>query len=310
MALRSLSPSRLAAVGLVLAGAMAATTGGAAAQFYEPYDDPYPRAYVYRYGEVYDGYYGRRLVPPRVVNRIAARDYGLVRVDRTIRTGSSQVIDGVGADGSRLRLIFDARTGAFLDRIVLKPAKQRERVARIDPRSDDKPVQRLVPSPPERPAALKPPAEASAPATIIPPAPAAPARAEPPQPAAPAAPAQASAPATVIPPAPAAPARAEPPQPAAPAAPAQASAPATTVPASPAAPDADAAPAEPKKPRVVYPSPIPAPPEPERAAPLAKAPEPEIPVPAVGELPPVQIQDLAPTAPKPETPAIPVAPME
>jgi len=75
-------------------------------------------------------------------------------------------------------------------------------------------------------------------------------------------------------------------------------------------PDADAAPAEPKKPRVVYPSPIPAPPEPERAAPLAKAPEPEIPVPAVGELPPVQIQDLAPAAPKPETPAIPVAPME
>lgn len=278
MALRSLSPSRLAAVGLVLAGAMAATTGGAAAQFYEPYDDPYPRAYVYRYGEVYDGYYGRRLVPPRVVNRIAARDYGLVRVDRTIRTGSSQVIDGVGADGSRLRLIFDARTGAFLDRIVLKPAKQRERVARIDPR-DAKPVQRLVPRPPERPAALKPPAEASAPATVIPPAPAAPARAEPPQPAAPAAPAQASAPAS-------------------------------TVPASPAVPDADAAPAEPKKPRVVYPSPIPAPPEPERAAPLAKAPEPEIPVPAVGELPPVQIQDLAPTAPKPETPAIPVAPME
>lgn len=312
MALRSLIPSRLAAAGLVVAGALVGTAGGAAAQYYDYYDAPAPRAYGYSYGDEYDGYYGRRMAPPRVVTRIRAQDFGMVRVDRTVRTATSQVIDGIGVDGSRIRLIFDTRSGAFVDRIVLKPAPApRERVARIDPRNDEKPVKRLVPRPPERPAALKPPAEASAPATTPIPSPAAPPRVETPKPA-PAAPTEASAPATTAVPSPAAPPPVETPKPA-PAAPVEASAPATT-PATPpatAAPGADTSPAlEIKKPRVVYPSPIQEQSAAEPAAPVAKAAEPAIPTPSVVDLPPVQTQDIAPAVPKPESPAVPVAPME
>lgn len=282
MPLRSLAPSRLAVTGFVLAGAMAGSLTGASAQYYEPYEDAYPRSYGYRYSEPYDGYYGQRLAPPRVVRRIDARAFGLVRVDRAIRAGSSQVVDGVGVDGSRVRLIFDARSGAFVDRIVLAPAP-RQRVARIDPDLADRPTTRLVPRPPERPAALKPPAQAKAPATEQPASPVLPPRAEPEKPA-PSQPAEASAPATTMPPA----------TPAPDASPADATQPETGA----------------KRPRVVYPSPIQENRSSESSPPLARADEPVIPVPPVVDLPPVQIQDLAPAKPAAETPAVPVTPME
>jgi len=91
-----------------------------------------------------------------------------------VRTGSALIVDGLAANGSRVRLVIDRFNGELIDRIVLQPP----RTVRLDPREDERPApKKLTPRPPERPAALKPaqpPAEASAPATVAPPSPAAP----------------------------------------------------------------------------------------------------------------------------------------
>lgn len=287
MASVSSARSRIALIGLAMAGALVGTTGGAAAQYY--YDDDYD--YAPRSG--YYGY-GYRYAPPpaplsaRAVARIAIREYGLAQVERTVRTGSSYVVDGQAANGRRTRLIFDLYSGDLVQRVNLQ-APERERVrprapevARIEP--DARPAQpRLLPLPPERPASLKGPAQASAPAQVIPPSPAAP------------------------------PAAPEPEKPAVPPPPVEASAPATEAPASPAAPAAPTpgptAPSGEEKPRLVNPNDVRGTEEPDRQPPLAKASPSGISVAPV-ELPPIQIPDAAPSAPKPETPAVPVAPLE
>ncbi|MDP3603542.1 MAG: hypothetical protein Q8R85_20465, partial [Bosea sp. (in: a-proteobacteria)] len=148
------------------------------------------------------------------------------------------------------------------------------------------------------------------PATVIPPAPAAPPKTEP----APAqerkAPASASAPATQTPPPPAAPPRAEP-APPAPKPPAEAAAPATSMPTAPTAPAAPtpgttdpATGAE--KPRLVNPTDVRGSETGERTPPLARSDNPGIPA----QLPPVQPQDSTSAQPRPETPAVPVVPMD
>ena len=164
-----------------LAGlAIAATTLAAASPALAQIDD-YGGGYAY-YGRGYERDYGyeRRYdyaplppapIPQRTIGRVAAREFGLARVDRTLATRSSYVVDGTGRDGARVRLILDRYSGELIDRIVLGAPM---RSARLDPQIE-RPAQRLIPRPPPRPAELKPPAEASAPATVAPPSPAAPA---------------------------------------------------------------------------------------------------------------------------------------
>lgn len=165
--------------GLAILAAMAGASGPALAQL-DDYGGGYAR---YGYGYDYDDDYGprndyapRRVspIPPRGIERIAVQEFGLREVQRTVRTRSAIVVDGVAANGSRVRLIIDRFNGELIDRIVLQPP----RTVRLDPREEERQApKKLTPRPPERPAALKPtqpPAEASAPATVAPPSPAAP----------------------------------------------------------------------------------------------------------------------------------------
>ena len=287
MADRSTAPGRIALMGLVVAGAMAGMAGAASAQYYYYGYDPYP---AYRYGYRYDYGYAPRppaVVPrapapvsPYAVNRIAARDYGLVRIERSIRRDDTYVVDGVTARGQRMRLVLDAYAGELIRRVPLRgqvvPAPD---VIRADPREEHAvPRQRLTPQPPERPAELKPPAEASAPATTSVPSPAAPPVQEPVKPVE---------------------------QP-----PAEASAPATTAPPQPAKPQEPShGPTNPEtgadKPRLVNPSDVRGTDAAERKPPLSSpAPTAEAP-----SIPPVQHVDPTPSTPKPETPIAPVAPL-
>lgn len=290
MAIRSTTPRRQALMGLAVAGALAGTAGPAAAQYYG-YDDD---VIVYRYGYRDDGYrdFGFRYrpaprapvaLPARSVSRIALRDFGLVQVERTLRSGESYIVDGQAANGRRARLILDAYSGDLIDRIALPPAhRTTPEVARADPREIEQPARpRLVPRPPERPAALKPPAQATAPATVIPPAPAAaPPRApEPETPAEPAPPVSASAPATTLP----------------------APAPAEVAPA----PEAAREPA----PKLVNPEDVRGTEGTDRLPPLAKALSGSGSADPAG-MPPVQTEDPAPSVPKAETPIAPVTPLE
>ncbi|UZF95402.1 hypothetical protein [Bosea sp. NBC_00550] len=317
MANRSSAPGRIALMGLVVAGALAGTAGAAGAQYYYYDEDPYP---AYGYGYRYDyGYAPRppRAVPrapaavsPYTVNRIAARNYGLVRIDRSIRRDDTYVVDGITAGGQRQRLVLDAYAGELIRRIPLRgqsvPAPD---VARVDPREEHvAPRPRLAPQPPERPAELKPPAEASAPATVSPPSPAAPPVPEPAKPVE-RPPAEASAPATVSPPSPAAPPVPEPAKPAE-KPPAEASAPATVAPppvVRPPQPSPGATNPETgaDKPRLVNPSDVRGTEDGERKPPLSTA----APAPEALSMPPVQHVDPTPTTPKPETPIAPVAPL-
>lgn len=166
--------------GLAVLAVMAGTSAPAVAQL-DDYGGGYAR---YGYGYEYDDDYAPRYdyaprrarpVPPRAIERTAIQEFGLREVQRTIRTGSAIIVDGVAANGSRLRLIIDRFSGELIDRVVLQAPP---RAVRLDPREEERPVQKkLTPRPPERPAALKPvlpPAEASAPATAVPASPAAP----------------------------------------------------------------------------------------------------------------------------------------
>ena len=143
MADRSTAPGRIALMGLVVAGAMAGMAGAASAQYYY-YDDgydPYP-AYGYGYGYRYDYGYAPRppavvprapaAVSPYSVNGIAARRYGLVRIERSIRRDDTYIVDGVTAGGQRQRLILDAYAGELIRRIPLRgqPAPSVARAAR------------------------------------------------------------------------------------------------------------------------------------------------------------------------------------
>lgn len=279
MAFRSPAPKRATLMGLAVAGALTGTAGSAAAQYYLYEDDaPY---IAQRFGYRYAVPRPPAPIPPRAAGRIAARDFGLTQVDRTVRTASAYIVDGRTRSGARVRLILDPYSGELLDEIVLQsPPRAAPRVARIDPREEARPPQpRLTPRPPERPPALKPPGQATAPATVIPPSPAAPPRTDP-APAVEKPPAAASAPATESPPAPATSAAPTP----------GPSDPATSV----------------EKPRLVNPSDVRGTETTEREPPLARSEQPGIPA----QLPPVQTQDATPAAPKPETPAVPVAPLE
>lgn len=286
MADRSTAPGRIALMGLVVAGAMAGMAGAASAQYYY-YDgyDPYP---AYGYGYRYD--YGYAPRPPAVVPRapaaispysvsgIAARRYGLVRIERSIRRDDTYIVDGVAPNGQRQRLVLDAYAGELIRRIPLR-GQAAPSVARADPREEHAaPRQRLVPQPPERPAEFKGPAEASAPATSVPPSPAAPPAPEPVKPAE-TAPAEASAPATTVPPQPARPAEPSP---------------GATNPETGA-----------DKPKLVNPSDVRNTEGTERKPPLSTA----APAAEASSIPPVQSIDPTPSAPKPETPIAPVAPM-
>ncbi len=322
MADRSTAPGRIALMGLVVAGAMAGMAGAASAQYY--YDDdgyaPYP-AYGYGYGYRYDYGYAPRppmavprapaAVSPYSVNGIAARRYGLIRIERSIRRDDTYIVDGVTPNGQRQRLILDAYAGDLIRRIPLR-SQPAPSVARADPREEHaQPRQRLVPRPPERPPEFKGPAEASAPATTAPPSPAAPPAPEPVQPAE-KPPAEASAPATTSPPSPpspAAPPASEAVKPAEPG-PVEASAPATITPPQPARP-AEPSPGatQPEtgadKPRLVNPSDVRNTEGTDRQPPLATA----RPAPEASPIPPVQHVDPTPSTPRPETPIAPVAPM-
>lgn len=304
MVLRSTAPTRTALMGLAVAGALAGSADSASAQYYLDDEAPYlEQRFGYGYGYRYVAPRPPAPIPQRAISRIAARDLGLAQVDRTIATGSAYVVDGRTRSGARVRLILDPYSGQELDRIVLQTApRQTPRVARVEPREEAKPrPQRLTPQPPERPPVLKPPGQASAPATATPP------RTEPaPAPAKP--PAEASAPATATPPSPAAPPRVEPAP--APKPPAEASAPATQIPPAPAAPAAPSPGSTgpvsgAEKPRLVNPTDVRGTEGGERTPPLART-EPGIPA----QLPPVQPQDSSSARPKPETPAVPVTPME
>lgn len=318
MADRSTAPGRIALMGLVVAGAMAGMAGAASAQYYY-YDDGYDPYPAYGYGYRYDYGYAPRppVAVPRApaavsaysVNGIAARRYGLVRIERSIRRNDTYIVDGVTAGGQRQRLILDAYAGDLIRRIPLRGQPAAPSVARADPREEHAPArQRLVPQPPERPAELKGPAEASAPATTVMPSPAAPPAPEAVQPAE-TPPAEASAPATTSPPSPAAPPAPEPAKPAE-TAPAEASAPATAVPPQPAKP-AEPSPGttDPEtgadKPKLVNPSDVRNTEGTDRKPPLSTA----APAPEAPAIPPVQQNDPTPSTPKPETPIAPVAPM-
>ncbi len=311
MAIRSTATRRSTLMGVAVAGALAGATGSASAQYYLYDDAPYLEQ-RFGYGYRYLAPRPPAPIPQRALGRIAARDYGLTRVDRTIATGSAYVVDGRTRSGARVRLILDPYSGQVLDEIVLQaPPRTAPRVARTDPRDEVRPrAPRLAPQPPERPAPLKPPGQATAPATVIPPSPATPPKTEP----APAqerkAPASASAPATQTPPPPAAPPRAEPAPPAA-KPPAEAAAPATSMPPAPTAPPAPTpgttAPATgAEKPRLVNPTDVRGSETGERTPPLARSDSPGIPA----QLPPVQPQDSTSAQPRPETPAVPVVPMD
>lgn len=190
MANRSTAPGRIALMGLVVAGALAGTAATAGAQYYY-YDDGYDPYPSYGYGYRYDYGYAPRppVAIPRAapapaslyeINRIAARDYGLVRIERSIRRDDAYVVDGETASGQRLRLILDAYAGDLIRRVPLRSRSAAPHIVRADPRQDQvAPHSRLVPQPPERPAELKPPAEASAPATPSPPSSAKPAEPSP-----------------------------------------------------------------------------------------------------------------------------------
>lgn len=279
-------PTRGALIGLAFAGALGAASP-AAAQYYV-YDEVesygyggpvYGRGYGYGYRDYYDA-----PRPPRRVARVSARDYGLAEIERTLRSRGSTIVDGRRADGARVRLIFDSYSGALVDRIILRgPGQQQPRVARVDPRDDERTAPRIVPRPPERPATLKPPGQASAPATVVPPSPAAPARPAAPERPVERPPAAASAPATIAPA-----------NPAVPAAP-------TPGPVNPAT-GAD-------KPVLVNPQDVRGTDAPERKPPLAQADQPAITVAPV-QLPPVQIEDMTTAKPRPETPAVPVTPLD
>ncbi len=314
MADRSTAPGRIALMGLVVAGAMAGMAGAASAQYYYDDDgyDPYP---VYGYGYGYRYEYGYAPRPPAVVPRapaavslysisaIAARRYGLIRIERSIRRDDAYILDGVTAGGQRQRLILDAYAGDLIRRIPLRN-ESAPSVARADPREERAaPRQRLVPQPPERPPEFKGPAEASAPATTVLPSPAAPPA---PEPAAPVEkpPAEASAPATTSPPSPAAPPAPEPVKPA------EASAPATVAPPQPAkpvspSPGATNSETGADKPRLVNPSDVRNTEGTERRPPLSTA----APAAEASAIPPVQNVDPSPSTSKPETPIAPVSPL-
>lgn len=290
MAQRSTASRRIGLMGLAVAGALAGSAGGAAAQYYY-YEAPalYPPAPVYGYSYGYGSRYAPGIAEPVTtydIRRIAAEDYGFVRIDRLYRSDDSYIVDGMRSNGQRQRLILDAFAGNLIRRVPLRSgqAGPPPAIARIDPRNErEAPRPHLVPKPPERPAELRPPAEANAPATVIPPAPAAPAAPEqaPIQPA-PQPPAEASAPAT----------QAAPP-------PAAAPAPPTPGPINPESGT--------DKPRLVNPQDVRGTDEAERKPPLsAPAPAAEAAVP----LAPAQSQDTAPAQPKPATPIAPVAPLE
>ncbi len=249
--------------------AIAATAGGAATPALAQLDD-YGGGYAY-YGRGHERDYGygpvRRFdyaplppapIPPRAVERIAMREYGLVEVQRTIRTRSAVVVDGQAANGSRVRLILDRYSGELIDRIVLQSAPSR--AVRLDPREEPPATKRVTPRPAEKPAAVRPvqPGQASAPATVAPASPAAPR-------------------------------------------------PAATAPAKPAALPA-VAPRDIGKPKLVNPEDVRDAGEPERAPPLARAAPGDIPTPDTS-LPPVQIEDSRPSVAAPETPAVPVTPL-
>lgn len=310
MVLRSTAPKRTALLGLAVAGALAGTAGTASAQYYLDDDAPYlEQRFGYGYGYRYLAPRPPAPIPQRAISRIAARDFGLAQVDRTIATGSAYVVDGRTRSGARIRLILDPYSGEELDRIVLQAApRSAPRVARVEPRTEAKPRPPRLTPPPERPPALKPPGQAAAPATTIPASPAKPPRAEPaPAPEKP--PAAASAPATATPPSPTAPPRTEP-QPA-PKPPAEASAPATQTPPAPATPAAPSpGPSDPasgaEKPRLVNPTDVRGTEAGDRPPPLARTEQPGIPA----QLPPVQPQDTTSSQPKTETPAVPVTPMD
>lgn len=311
MAFRSTAPKRTVLMGMAVAGALAGTAGAASAQYYVYEDDaPYVEQ-RFGYGYRYAAPRPPAPIAPRVLSRIAARDFGLAQIDRTITTGSAYVIDGRTRAGSRVRLIVDPYSGQLLDRIVLQgPTRSAPRVARTDPREESRPRQpRPATQPPERPAGLKPPAQATAPATVIPPSPATPPRAEP-APVIEKPPAAATAPATEVPPSPAAPPRVEP-APPADKPPAAASAPATEPVPSPATPAAPTAgPNDPatgsEKPRLVNPSDVRGTEKVESEPPLARTESPGIPA----QLPPVQPQDTTPSTPKADTPEVPVTPLD
>jgi hypothetical protein len=341
MPFRSPAPKRTVLMGLAVAGALAGTVGAASAQPYLYEEDAPYLEQRFGYGYRYAAPRPPARIPPRALDRIAARDFGLAQVDRTVRTASAYVIDGRTRTGARVRLVLDPYSGDLIDQIVLQgPARSTPRVARVDPSDEARPPQpRPVPRPPERPPSLKPPGQATAPATVVPPSPAAPPRVEPAPPAE-KPPAAATAPATEVPPSPAAPPRAEPAPPAE-RPPAAATAPATEVPPSPAAPPraepappaekppasatapatvappAPAMPAAPTpgpsdpatgadKPRLVNPSDVRGTESTEREPPLARSEQPGIPA----QLPPVQTPDATPSTPKPETPAVPVTPLD
>lgn len=319
MADRSTAPGRIALMGLVVAGAMAGMAGTASAQYYY-YDDGYDPYPAYGYGYRYDYGYAPRppvavprapaAVSPYSVNGIAARRYGLARIERSIRRDDTYIVDGVTQGGQRQRLILDAYAGELIRRIPLRgQAAPAPSVARADPREEQaRPRQRLVPQPPERPAELKEPTEANAPATTVLPSPATPPVPEPVQPAD-KPPAEASAPATTSPPSPAAPPAPEPVKPAEPG-PSEASAPATVAPPQPAQP-AEPSPgaANPEtgadKPKLVNPSDVRNTEGTERKPPLSTA----APAAEASSMPPVQQVNPTPSTPKPETPIAPVAPM-
>ncbi|PZN97530.1 MAG: hypothetical protein DCF30_16110, partial [Hyphomicrobiales bacterium] len=181
MAFRSSAPKRTVLMGMAVAGALTGTAGAASAQYYVYEEDAPYLEQRYGYGYRYAAPRPPAPIAPSALSRIAAREFGLSRVDRTVTTGSAYVIDGRTRAGARVRLIVDLYSGQLLDRIVLQALpSSAPRVARTDPREEIRPRQpRLATQPPERPAALKPPAQATAPATVIPPSPAAPPQAEP-----------------------------------------------------------------------------------------------------------------------------------
>lgn len=176
MAMRSDAARRMALAGLAMAGALAVAAGPAAAQYYIYEEEILPRDDGYRYRPL--PRYLATLpptLPMRDIGLIARREFGLARIERTLRSGQTYVIDGETARGRRVRLLLDAYSGDLIDRIPLpgsRPATPADEIARVEPRADG--GRRLVPLPPQRPPAPKPPAEASAPASVVPRPPAAP----------------------------------------------------------------------------------------------------------------------------------------
>ncbi|HEY5796134.1 MAG TPA: hypothetical protein VIU82_14080, partial [Bosea sp. (in: a-proteobacteria)] len=171
MAFRSPAPKRAVLMGLAVAGALAGTVGAASAQPYLYEEDAPYLEQRFGYGYRYAAPRPPAQIPARAAIRLAARDFGLAQVDRTVRTASAYVIDGRTRSGARVRLILDPYSGDLIDEIVLQaPPRAAPRVARVDPRDEARPPQpRPVPRPPERPPSLKPPGQATAPATAIPP---------------------------------------------------------------------------------------------------------------------------------------------